>query len=124
MIKALVIDDINEVAESLGLMLSLLDVSTTVAISLDAALVAIRDQPPDIIFLDLNMPGVSGFDLLAYLNSVLKLNTIPIVVVTSDDQKTTIERAYMDGALSVIIKPVSFDMLERSLKAARLRSTY
>ena len=124
MIKALVIDDINEVAESLGLMLSLLDVSTTVAISLDAALVAIRDQPPDIIFLDLNMPGVSCFDLLAYLNSVLKLNTIPIVVVTSDDQKTTIDRAYMEGALSVIIKPVSFDMLERSLKAARLRSTY
>ena len=120
MINALVIDDNRDTADSLCQLLTLLDVSASAAYGPRAAIYALRDQQPDIIFLDINMPGVSGFEVLSYLRREPKLKEVPVVVVTSDDQKSTAERAREEGAMDIIIKPVYFDALETALRTASL----
>ncbi len=120
MISALVVDDVREMADSLCQLLSLLDVNAYPAYGPRAALLSLDEKIPDIVFLDISMPGVSGFEVIKYLRRDPKLEHIPVVVATSDDQKVTIERARREGALEVIIKPVTVEGLESVLKKAKL----
>ncbi len=120
MIRALVIDDVRQMADSLCQMLSLLDVQAYPAYGVRAGLLALNEFKPDVIFLDLNMPGLSGFDVLAYVHRDPRLADIPMVVVTSDDEKLTRERALEGGALDLIVKPASFESIEAALRAAGL----
>jgi len=119
MISALVIDDSRETADSLCQMLSLLDVDAYAAYGPRAAIVSLMERMPEVIFLDINMPGVSGFEVLAYLRREPAYADIPTFVVTSDDQKQTIAEALHEGAREVIIKPVTFEALESALKRIR-----
>lgn len=120
MIRALVIDDVRQMADSLCQMLHLLDVEARPAYGVRAGLLALNEFRPDVIFLDLNMPGLSGFEVLAYVHRDPRFADIPMVVVTSDDQKLTRERALEGGALDLIVKPASFESIEAALKAAGL----
>lgn len=120
MANALVIDDNRQTADSLCKMISMLGVLAQPAYGARAAILALNRDESDIVFLDISMPGVDGFEIMAYLKRQPALYNIPVVVVTSDDQPETAEKARRTGALNVIIKPVTFDALERSLKTARL----
>ena len=120
MISALVIDDTRQTADSLCQMLSLLDVDAYVAYGPRAAIHSLNERIPDIIFLDINMPGVSGFEVLAYIRREPKFGNIPTVVVTSDDQKVTAQRARDEGAIDVVIKPATFEALESAIRSAGL----
>jgi CheY-like chemotaxis protein len=72
------------------------------------------------IFLDLNMPGLSGFEVLSYLRREPSVRHVPVFVVTSDDQPETAARAHNDGASSVLIKPISIEALEDILRSAKI----
>ncbi len=120
MINALVIDDNRHMADSLCQMLSLFDVLGTPAYGSRAAMEALRDTTPAAVFLDINMPGVTGFEILSYLQREPRLSTTPVFIVTSDDQPETSERAREGGAIATIIKPVELDALETALRKARL----
>jgi CheY-like chemotaxis protein len=74
-----------------------------------------RDTPA-IVLLDINMPGVDGFEVLAYLRREPRLAKVPVIVVTSDDEPQTSKRALDEGANVVIIKPAMADILEKVLK--------
>jgi CheY-like chemotaxis protein len=120
MIAALVIDDVREVADTICQMLSLLDVQADPAYGALAALQIVESKVPDIIFVDLNMPGFTGFEVIAFLCREPQLARVPVIVVTSDDQPETFVKAKQAGALDVIIKPVSFEALEKVLSKAKL----
>ena len=120
MIQALVIDDVRQMADSLCQMLQLLEVQARPAYGVRAGLLALNEFKPDVVFLDLNMPGVSGFEVLAYVRRDPRFENIPVVVVTSDDQSITRQRAIEGGALDLIVKPASFEAIEAALKAAKL----
>lgn len=83
---------------------------------------------PDVILLDLNMPNMDGFGVLAELKSVPLLRRIPTVVFSTSDDQEDIDRAYEEGANSYVVKPAKLNDLKRSLdlvasywaKAARL----
>jgi two-component system LytT family response regulator len=69
---------------------------------------------PDLVFLDLEMPGVGGFDVIRRLPE----GALPIVIiVTAYDQHAI--RAFETGALDYLLKPVSQDRLEKALDRAR-----
>ena len=120
MIKALVIDDVRQTADSLCQMLKLLEIDAHPAYGVRAGLMALNEVIPDIVFLDLNMPGLSGFEVLAYLRRDPRFENIPVVVVTSDDQPQTRQQARQEGALDLIVKPATFEAIEAALKAAKL----
>jgi CheY-like chemotaxis protein len=94
----------------------LLGVRAKAAYGPRAALMLLADGVPDIIFLDINMPGVDGFEVLAYLRREPRYASIPVVVVTSDDQPETANKARRTGALLTIVKPASIEAIERVLK--------
>jgi len=93
-----------------------------VADSGDSALVQLRGDAgvqrpaPDLILLDLNLPGLSGHELLGLLKSDARLARIPVVVLTSSDDDEDIRRAYDAHANCYVRKPVEFDQLLQVLQ--------
>ena len=70
---------------------------------------ALRDfdtPPPDLILLDLKMPGVNGFDLLTALKLHGHWRQIPVVVLTTSTAPEDRTRAYKHHANSYIVKPI------------------
>lgn len=70
-----------------------------------------RHPMPQLILLDLKMPRVSGFDVLAWLRTEETLKQLPVVVLTSSNHDADIKRAYDLGAKSYLVKPVGFEAL-------------
>jgi CheY-like chemotaxis protein len=64
---------------------------------------------PELILLDLKMPGLSGFDVLRWVRGHPTLKTIRIVVLTASDHMKDVNLAYELGANSFLVKPVEFD---------------
>ncbi len=61
---------------------------------------------PDLIFLDLNMPRMNGYEFLEVIKANPLLNDIPVVVLTTSDVENDVVRSYQLGAASYITKPV------------------
>ncbi|MEX2584607.1 MAG: PAS domain S-box protein [Gemmatimonadota bacterium] len=74
----------------------------------EAAIAIARQERPDLILLDLMMPQVSGFDVVAALHEQPDTATIPIVVVTSGDV-TAADRDRLNGHVKAILEKASFD---------------
>lgn len=66
---------------------------------------------PDLILLDLNLPGLSGHELLAMLKSDSELTRIPVVIMTSSAAHDDVARAYASHANCYVRKPVDIDRL-------------
>lgn len=120
--KALIVDDNRQIADTLAQMLGFFNIDAQMAYGPRAALTALKDQgeTPSIVFLDLNMPGLTGFDVLAFLRREPRLEEVPVIVVTSDDQPESAQRAMQIGATAYVIKPITLDVLEASLKSMDL----
>jgi CheY-like chemotaxis protein len=66
---------------------------------------------PHLILLDLKMPRLNGFDVLAWRRDNDKFKTVPVVVFSSSNHDMDVKRAYELGVNSYLMKPVSFDAL-------------
>ena len=64
---------------------------------------------PDIILLDLNLPGTDGKEVLSILKADETLMNIPVIVMTTSSDPVDIEKCYHYGANSYVQKPVGFD---------------
>jgi CheY-like chemotaxis protein len=116
---ALIIDDNRQTADALQQMLGVLDVEARVAYGSSPAMDILRMFTPNLILLDINMPGVDGLEVLAYLRREPRLAPVPVVVITSDDQPDTRTRVMKGGATAMLIKPATLDALEGALKEAK-----
>ena len=83
----------------------------------DSAISKIRQLTPDIVFLDVNIPGPNGFQVLDAVHSFC---TPAVVFVTDNDQHAI--KAFEAGALDYIIKPATEKRLESALQRARKRA--
>jgi CheY-like chemotaxis protein len=69
-----------------------------------------RQYPlPDIILLDLKMPGIDGFEVLHRVKSAPELKRIPVLILTSSREEDDLALSYDGGANSYLVKPVSFE---------------
>jgi PleD family two-component response regulator len=114
--EALIIDDNRSTADALHQMLTVLEVSARVAYGASPAMTLLSGFTPGLILLDINMPGVDGLEILAYLRREPRLVPVPVVVITSDDQPETRARVMKGGANAMIIKPATLESLEENLK--------
>lgn len=71
---------------------------------------------PDLIFLDYNLPGVSGRDALALLKSNKHSKDVPVIVLSSSEREEDVRHAYESGASTYISKAVILDELRNSLQ--------
>ncbi|QPJ66183.1 MAG: response regulator [Candidatus Nitrohelix vancouverensis] len=67
----------------------------------------IASPSPDLIFLDLNLPGSDGHEILEELKNDPKMRMIPVVIMTSSGNAQDIQNCYARGANSYVIKPTS-----------------
>ena len=74
---------------------------------------------PDLILLDLNMPGMDGRRFLEIVKADDNLKSIPVVVLTTSSDATDIDRCYQLGASTYIQKPVSFDGLTQAVSTMK-----
>ncbi len=116
MVKALVVDDVRAMVDGICRMLSLLDIHAEPAYGARAAIIYLNEYTPDVVFMDLNMPGLGGLDVISYMGREPRLAAVPVIVVTSDDQPETAEQVLALGARALLVKPVKFDDLEAVLK--------
>jgi CheY-like chemotaxis protein len=120
--EGLIIDDNRNTADALQQMLGMLDLPARVAYSSSAAISLLGNFVPQFICLDINMPGVDGIEILAYLKREPRLRKVPVVVITSDDQPETRQRVLRGGAQAFLIKPASIDALEGAMKKSGVLS--
>ncbi|HOZ75482.1 MAG TPA: response regulator [Flavobacterium sp.] len=84
-------------------------------------LLHIIDNPPPhphILFLDLNMPGLNGFDVLEILRSKDASQYLPIVIFSTSNDEELIRKSRELGANFYVPKSVSFESLRRSIEHA------
>jgi len=77
-----------------------------------------REISPDLIFMDVVMPGMNGYQATRTLASDPKTKTIPIIMVTSKGQETDKIWGLRQGAVDYVVKPVSPDQLVAKAQAA------
>lgn len=122
MTEGLIIDDNRQTADALQQMLGLLDLPAKVAYGSSPAMSVLASFVPRFICLDINMPGVDGTEVLAYIRREPRLMRVPVIVITSDDQPETRQHVLHGGAQAMLIKPATIDSLEGALKRANVLS--
>src|SRR5688572_33480851 len=79
------------------------------------------DQPsrlvPNIIFMDLNMPRINGFEVLTWLRKNPECSVIPVIILSSSVSPEEIMRAYQLGANAFFEKPTAFVQLQSILRS-------
>jgi PleD family two-component response regulator len=119
--EGLVIDDNRQTADALNQMLGVLGFKARVAYGSSSAMEILGGGfTPKFICLDINMPGVDGIEILAYLRREPRFMSVPIFVITSDDQPETRTKVMKLGATAVLIKPATIDAIENAFKKAKV----
>jgi chemotaxis family two-component system response regulator Rcp1 len=88
------------------------DARVSVAADGEAALARLREEgPPDLLLLDLNLPRLSGHEVLEAIKADAALRRLPVVVLSSSEAEADVTRSYELGASSHIAKPGDVDAL-------------
>ena len=106
--QAWMIDDDQDMSQAMKMMLKLLGFELRIfndARSGARALIA--NDPPVLLFLDLNMPEVTGIDLLDFIRSKSRWSQLPVVMLSAETSDVTVDDALQHGADAYLFKPVS-----------------
>ena len=121
----LVVDDIEKNARLLADVLTARGFTTRTALSGEAALALIEQRAPDLILLDVMMPGLSGYDVCRALRADTRHAMLPIVLVTALDAATERARGLEAGADDFLSKPVNqAELLARVRSLLRIKLLY
>lgn len=119
MLSVWIVDDDDEMSHAVQLMLELLDCSVKrFRDARSAAQELLSSSRPDVMVLDINMPEVSGIDLLEFLRRRREFQAIPIVMLSSETTDLQVDEALKLGADAFVFKPVTIEELERALAQA------
>lgn len=86
-------------------------IATSGKVALDALQNKTKEDLPQLILLDINLPDISGIDLLTHIKKDKSLDTIPVVILTGSNEDQDIQKSYDLGASSYLVKPISNDAL-------------
>jgi CheY-like chemotaxis protein len=81
-----------------------------------AALARIEAEAPDILLMDLEMPGMDGFEALRRLRAQPRFRDLPVIVVTGREDVDAVDRAFEAGATSFVVKPLNWRLLSHQLR--------
>lgn len=111
--KLLVVDDEEEICDFLKAFFEERDFEVRTASSGESALEAVAEVKPQVILLDVHMPGMDGMNALREIKK--KYPQIKVIMVTALETREKIEEAIRLGADNYITKPLSLEYLERDV---------
>jgi CheY-like chemotaxis protein len=83
-----------------------------------AAQTLLTGKTPQVLVLDINMPEVSGLDMLEFLRRRPEWKELPIVMLSSESADSTVDQALALGADAYIMKPATLEELEKAMTTA------
>lgn len=117
MAKVLVVDDEPNIVLSLEFLMQQAGFEVTTAGDGETALELVTQTLPDLILLDISLPGISGFEVLAELRSQEAYKRLPIVMLTAHGREVEKEKGLALGADDYITKPFSTRLLVEKVQA-------
>jgi class 3 adenylate cyclase len=117
--RILIVDDVDDNVFALRRRLEqFVDAETVAAANGRAALEALQAQPFDLVLLDIQMPEVDGFAVLAQMKSDMALREIPVIMVSAMDDFEAVLRCIKLGADDYVQKPFNAELLRARVEAA------
>ena len=114
-----IVDDDEEMGDAIGLMLKLLDCETRYFSNPRAAAQALlAGGMPDLMVLDINMPEVSGLDMLEFLRRRNEWKKLPVIMLSSEAEDIMVDKAMQMGADGYAMKPVTIEELQKVMSQA------
>jgi two-component system nitrogen regulation response regulator NtrX len=122
--RILVIDDEAAIRDSLRMILEYEDYLFSGAASGQEAIAAVQRERPDLVLLDIKMPGMDGMEVLRKLHALDE--TLPVVMISGHGTTATAVEAIRSGAVDFLDKPLSSERvivtLQNALRQSELRS--
>jgi DNA-binding response OmpR family regulator len=101
----LVVDDEPDIIKLIEISLRMARFETITATGGAEALVAVQTRRPDLVLLDIMMPGMSGYEVCQRIKEDPDLSSIPVVFLTAKGQRGDAEKGLQMGASDYIVKP-------------------
>ena len=103
-VSVLFVEDDEAVADMYKLKLELDGYSVTVVADGETAIEVALQDPPDLVFLDIRLPTMDGFQVLELLRSDDRTRYVPVVILSNYGEEELVERGFKLGALEYLIK--------------------
>jgi DNA-binding response OmpR family regulator len=115
-IKVLLVDDEAAFTHTLAQRLIMRDLKVIIAYDGEQALSKLKKEEPDVIVLDLNMPGMHGMDVLREIKKIYP--DTQVIILTGHGTDKDEEEARRLGGFGFLKKPTDIETLEHKIKAA------
>lgn len=115
-IKVLLVDDEREFADTLAQRLKMRNLKVGTAYNGEDALTKLKEDEPDVVVLDLNMPGMHGLEVLAETKKAYP--DIQVIILTGHGTDKEEEEAKKIGSCDFLNKPADIDYLEQRIRKA------
>jgi len=113
--NVLVVEDDRRAAQGLAALIGVLGHTVVIAYGPRMALQQLNEVIPDVIFMDINMPGIDGVEVLRFLRSDPLTADVPVIIVSGEDQPVTKQAAFDAGANDYLVKPPTLEQIEAAL---------
>jgi DNA-binding response OmpR family regulator len=104
MARILIVEDDEILAKAISAALTEAGYEVSLAVNATAAYKALEGDLPDLVYLDIMLPGESGYDILNKLRAEERTMTLPVVMLTNLGQMNEINKAMDAGATDYIVK--------------------
>lgn len=120
--KILVVDDEPHITHMLRFLFEKRGHVVTTASDGEAALERVRAEPPDLVFLDLNLPKKNGFQVCEEIRKEQRFRDLPVYMLTAQGQDANREKGMAIGATGYILKPFAPSALVALLNTVKPHS--
>jgi len=109
--KILIIDDEIDIVETVSFMLTARGYTVISAFDGIEGMEKAKLQKPNLIFLDIMMPGMDGYEICVKIKTDKDTKNIPIIMLTAKGESDSVQKAHKSGANDYIVKPFSLPTL-------------
>jgi DNA-binding NtrC family response regulator len=115
-IKLLLVDDEEDFVKALSERIKMRKIGSDIALDGETALEMVNDQVPDVMVLDIKMPGIDGIEVLRRIKK--QYPKIQVIILTGHGTQKEVDQVKKLGAFEVHKKPVDIDVLVDGIKRA------
>jgi DNA-binding response OmpR family regulator len=114
--RILVAEDEGEIRDLISFTLEISGYQVVEAANGREAINLARQDPPDLVLLDVRMPGMTGYETCSLMQSEKKLKNVPVIFLSAKGQDSEVQMGYQAGAREYLVKPFSPDLLLKRIK--------